>query len=75
MVSVARSEVQAVMRDLAALPPRQRAAILLASDGEASTAAIADVMDLSVGATEQLLVRARRSLRLSAMARQEAGGT
>ncbi len=68
-VALARSEVAAVMRDLQALPPRQRAAILLASGDEPSTAAIADVMNLSVGATEQLLVRARRTLRLRAMAR------
>ena len=69
-VTLARSEVSAVMRDLAALPPRQRAAILLASGDDPSTAAIADVMNLSVGATEQLLVRARRTLRLRAMERQ-----
>ncbi|HWJ75819.1 MAG TPA: sigma-70 family RNA polymerase sigma factor [Kaistia sp.] len=71
VTALARSEVSAVMRDLQALPPRQRAAILLASSDEHSTASIADVMNLSVGATEQLLVRARRTLRLHAMARQQ----
>ncbi|WP_210187029.1 RNA polymerase sigma factor [Kaistia soli] len=70
VTALARSEVSAVMRDLQTLPPRQRAAILLASSDEHSTVAIADLMNLSVGATEQLLVRARRTLRLRAMARQ-----
>lgn len=56
--------VEAVARDIAVLPARQRAAILLASDGDKSNADIAAAMSLSEGAVEQLLVRARRTLRL-----------
>lgn len=54
----------AVTRDIAALPAKQRAAILLAADGERSNAEIAAAMGMSEGAVEQLLVRARRTLRL-----------
>lgn len=53
----------AVARDIRQLPARQRAAILLAADGERSNGEIAGVMGLSEGAVEQLLVRARRTLR------------
>ena len=66
---ISRSEMAAVRADLAALPARQRAAILLAAEGGQSTAEIAEALGLSTGAAEQLLVRARRSLRLSAMQR------
>ena len=59
-----RRELKAVMLDVAALPARQRAAILLAADGEQSNADIAVAMGLSLGAVEQLLVRARRTLRM-----------
>lgn len=59
-----RAALAAVTRDVQALPARQRAAILLASDGERSNADIAAAMGLSEGAVEQLLVRARRTLRL-----------
>jgi RNA polymerase sigma-70 factor (ECF subfamily) len=45
------------------LPARQRAAILLAANGERSNAEISAALGLSVGAVEQLLVRARRTLR------------
>ncbi len=58
-----RRELAAVTRDIAALPARQRAAILLAADGERTNAEIAAAMGLSTGAVEQLLVRARRTLR------------
>lgn len=54
----------AVSRDIGALPARQRAAILLAADGERSNAEIGAAMGLSVGGVEQLLVRARRTLRM-----------
>lgn len=54
----------AVARDIATLPARQRAAILLAADGERSNAEIGTAMGLSEGAVEQLLVRARRTLRM-----------
>lgn len=65
----ARSEMRAVARDLTALPPRQRAAILLVSSGDHPIAEIAETMALSVGAVEQLLVRARRTLRARALER------
>lgn len=52
--------VTAMLKDL---PPRQRAAILLAATGEQSNAEIAVALDLTVGAVEQLLVRGRRTLR------------
>jgi RNA polymerase sigma-70 factor (ECF subfamily) len=45
------------------LPARQRAAILLAANGQQTNAEIGAVLGLSVGAVEQLLVRARRTLR------------
>lgn len=58
-----RHALAAVARDIGRLPARQRAAILLAADGERSNGEIAAVMGLSEGAVEQLLVRARRTLR------------
>jgi RNA polymerase sigma-70 factor (ECF subfamily) len=58
-----RRALEAVARDIAALPARQRAAILLAAEGERSNAEIAAALNLSEGAVEQLLVRARRTLR------------
>jgi RNA polymerase sigma-70 factor (ECF subfamily) len=58
-----RAELAAVVGDIRDLPPRQRAAILLSADGERSNAEIAGVLGLSEGAAEQLLVRARRTLR------------
>jgi RNA polymerase sigma-70 factor (ECF subfamily) len=67
-----RSELAAVRGFVAALPARQRAAILLAAGGERSNAEIGEAMGLSVGAVEQLLVRARRTLRLR-LAEREGG--
>lgn len=58
-----RKELVAVFADIAGLPARQRAAILLAADGERSNAEIGAILGLSVGGVEQLLVRARRTLR------------
>jgi RNA polymerase sigma-70 factor (ECF subfamily) len=58
-----RQSLMAVARDIRQLPARQRAAILLAADGDRSNGEIAGVMGLSEGAVEQLLVRARRTLR------------
>lgn len=60
----AKRELAAVARDIAALPARQRAAILLAAEGERTNIEIGAAMALSEGAVEQLLVRARRTLRL-----------
>jgi RNA polymerase sigma-70 factor (ECF subfamily) len=67
----ARATLAAVTRDLRALPPRQRAAILLAAGGERSNAEIAFAMGLTVGAVEQLLVRARRTLRMRLAERED----
>ncbi len=67
----AGSELAAVSRDLLDLPERQREAVLLAADGSTSNAEIAITMGLSVGAVEQLLVRARRTLRLRLAARDD----
>jgi RNA polymerase sigma-70 factor (ECF subfamily) len=64
-------ELAAVSRDLGELPERQRAAVLLAADGERTNAEIAAIMELSVGAVEQLLVRARRALRQRLAARDD----
>lgn len=58
-----RRALAAVSADIATLPARQRAAILLAAEGERSNGDIAAIMGLSEGAVEQLLVRARRTLR------------
>lgn len=48
---------------VADLPDRQRAAVLLTYMEELSNAEVADALDISVGAVESLLVRARRALR------------
>ncbi|APZ54441.1 RNA polymerase sigma factor [Salipiger abyssi] len=48
---------------IAELPDRQRRAILLRAAGDMSTAEIAATMGVSPGAVEQLLVRARNTLR------------
>ena len=69
-----RQTLKAVMEDLAGLPARQRAAILLSADGERSNAEIGETMGLSIGAVEQLLVRARRTLRAKLEARERQGG-
>src|ERR1041384_5607080 len=46
-----------------ALPPRQRAAIVLTYQEGLSNAEVAEVLDTSVSSVETLLVRARRALR------------
>ncbi len=71
---MASGALKAVARDIHALPARQRAAILLTADGERSNAEIAEAMGLSVGAVEQLLVRARRTLRMRLAEREAQGG-
>jgi RNA polymerase sigma-70 factor (ECF subfamily) len=70
----ASAALKAVARDIHGLPARQRAAILLAADGERTNAEIAEAMRLSVGAVEQLLVRARRTLRMRLAEREAQGG-
>ncbi len=61
-IAVAEREA-GVAAAVAALPERQRAAIALVYGAGASNAEAAEALGLSVGAVEQLLVRARRSLR------------
>jgi RNA polymerase sigma-70 factor (ECF subfamily) len=68
-VALQRSELAAVRRDILALPPKQRAALLLAVQAEKSTVEIGAVLGVSEGAAEQLLVRARRTLRDAMRAR------
>ena len=70
----ASNALKAVASDIHALPARQRAAILLTADEERSNAEIAEAMGLSVGAVEQLLVRARRTLRMRLAEREAQGG-
>lgn len=48
---------------IAALPDRQRLAILLAAVGGLDATRIAETLDITPGAVEQLLVRARQKLR------------
>jgi RNA polymerase sigma-70 factor (ECF subfamily) len=60
---MASAELRAVSADLRTLPPRQRAAIMLAAGGERSNAEIAASLGVSEKAVESLLVRARRTLR------------
>lgn len=59
----ARQHGEHVRRALAALPPRQREALVLTYYQELSNAQAAGVMGLTVEALESLLVRARRGVR------------
>jgi RNA polymerase sigma-70 factor, ECF subfamily len=59
----ARQELAAVRQAIAGLPDRQRTAILLAAVAGMDRNEIAAIMDTNAGAVEQLLVRARRTLR------------
>lgn len=65
-----RRELEAVTSDLQDLPARQRTAILLAAEGDLSNGEIGEIMGLTEGAVEQLLVRARRTLRTRLADRQ-----
>lgn len=69
----ARSEVGAVARLVLDLPARQRAAILVAAEGGQSSSEVAAVLGISTGAAEQLLVRARRTLRARLAAAETKG--
>jgi len=53
----------ALVEELAALPPAQRAAVLLRHEGGLSYQAIAAALDTTAGAVESLLSRARTRLR------------
>jgi RNA polymerase sigma-70 factor, ECF subfamily len=59
----ARQDMVALRRNIAALPDRQRMALLLAVVADLDTQAIAAIMGNSRGSVEQLLVRARQTLR------------
>jgi RNA polymerase sigma-70 factor, ECF subfamily len=59
----ARQHLAQVRRAIAALPDRQRQAILLAAVAGMDSREIAAIMDTNQGAVEQLLARARRTLR------------
>lgn len=59
----ARQELAIVRGGLAALPERQRMALLLRAVADMDVPEIAAVMEVSVGSAEQLLVRGRRALR------------
>jgi RNA polymerase sigma-70 factor (ECF subfamily) len=59
----ARQELAIVRGGLAALPERQRMALLLRAVADMDVPEIAEVMGTSVGSAEQLLVRGRRALR------------
>ncbi len=59
----ARQELAIVRTGLDKLPERQRMALLLRAVADLDVPAIAEVMGTSAGSVEQLLVRARRTLR------------
>jgi RNA polymerase sigma-70 factor (ECF subfamily) len=58
-----RDRLAAAAQAIRTLPERQRLALLLAVQGGRSNAEIATILGISEGAAEQLLVRARRTLR------------
>lgn len=60
----ARQELAVTRRALASLPDRQRRALLLRAVTGMMNAEIAATLDISAGAVEQLLVRARAALRV-----------
>lgn len=62
-VVAGRQTLAAVRAEIARLPDRQRMALLLSAVGGMDTGEIAAIMQASPGAVEQLLVRARRTLR------------
>ena len=68
-----QEEDRALLAAVAALPERQRVAILLTYWGGFSNAHAAEILGTSVSGVETLLVRARRSLRLSLGAAQKEG--
>lgn len=63
---IAQREIaQRVRAAVDALPERQRAVLALCHFQDMSNAQAAEILDLTVGAVESLLVRARRTLRLA----------
>lgn len=59
---VSRERRQRLAKALAELPERQRAAVVLSYYEGLSNGAVAEALEVTVGAVESLLVRARRSL-------------
>ena len=70
----ARQRLARTQAAIAALPDRQRRAILLRVTAEMSTTEIAETLGTSAGAVEQLLVRARNSLRATIDREEEEQG-
>lgn len=70
-VTADRDAVAAVRLEILALPARQRAALLLAAEGDRSNAEIAAALETTEKAVESMLVRARRALRQRLAAREE----
>ena len=60
-----QAQLAQVRTAIAGLPDRQRMALLLSAVGELDNPEIAEAMRISRGAVEQLLVRARRTLRMT----------
>jgi RNA polymerase sigma-70 factor (ECF subfamily) len=60
-----RERDQSVEAAIKALPPRQRAAVVLAYQEGLGNAEVAAVLDTSVSSVETLLVRAKRTLRIA----------
>ena len=58
-----RQRRELLIREIATLGARQRAALALSYAAGLSNAEAAEVLEISVGAVEALLVRARRKLR------------
>lgn len=65
-----RQNVAAVRADILELPERQRMALLLVVTDERTAQDVADTLGVSKGAAEQLIVRARQTLRERQRARQ-----
>ncbi len=66
----AREELALVRADIADLPVKQKAALLLSAIAGAPNAEIAQSLDVTVGAVEQAISRARRTLRDKRQARE-----
>ena len=59
----ARQELELIQQEIDTLPDKQKMALILSIQQEKSHTEIAQILNSSTGAVEQLLVRARRSLR------------
>lgn len=62
-IAADRAELRAVINELDLLPDRQRLALLLQTVSDMSTREIAETMSTSDGAVEQLIRRARQTIR------------